>query len=71
MTPRDHDQRPPLRLVVDNATRRATHRFNDVGPPGLTAWDARFLRSLAGWPGALLPGQRAVLKWIADRVRVA
>ena len=36
---------------------------------GLSDWDRKFLRSLAGWPLPLLEGQRAMLRSIAERAR--
>jgi hypothetical protein len=34
-------------------------------PAPLTQWQRKFLKSLADWPLALVPEQRALLQWIA------
>ena len=71
MTPRQPAQagRPGahLRLVAS----RAVIATPPPEPVGLTRWDVAFLLSIAEWPLPLQPGQRAALRWIAERARVA
>lgn len=63
-----------LRLVIDNGgngemntAANRTRQLPLLPPPApLTAWQREFLRSLAGWPFELHPGQRATLRWISE-----
>lgn len=61
----DHAQHLHVAWDRDQAAPAGPRRR--AAPPGWTAWDRRYLISIARYPLPLSPAQRATLEWVARR----